>query len=114
MSKRVITPGELAPGLFISVLESERMITQTSGWGHPTGEMCLDTRLMGMAMEVLAVELPMVAVRVLDRVGVHHVFQQYETLDVRELTLMELSESFVKARYPLAFMHGPAINHHHE
>lgn len=94
----MISPGELAVGMFVTVLDNKPYERQEAGNSVLSESQVIvtvnvDRSGMGNVHTVLAVDLPYVAMRREDSSFVH-------SYDTRRTTLMELSAEYVKAICP--------------
>lgn len=103
MINKQISPGELAPGLFVTVLENKPIIDySTENYGDiktiTTVNSTVNRSGMGDVLRILAVDLPYIAAKVENESRI----LPYK-IDTRQTILMELSEDYVKALCPHLF-----------
>lgn len=90
---KAISPGEIAKGMMLTVLEWEPIVHEPDGYFTTTTRTIRDNSYKGDVLEVQAVDLPFIVVK-------NHTGYSGErpiTLDTRRVTLMELSRDFIEA-----------------
>jgi len=97
----MLSPGEIAVGMNITVLNAKPMPTQV--FRDSDGDVSMQLTptfdcMKGFVLKVVAVQLPFVVV---DALGFQDSNDRY-SLDTRIVTFMELDESYVKAMTPIA------------
>jgi hypothetical protein len=89
----MISPGEIAVGMVLTILEWEPYVQEGDGIFTMTRTVQQDHSWEGELMEVTAVQLPYVVV--IER---RSKWLIPITLDTRRVKLMELSDEFIKAK----------------
>ncbi len=92
---KIISPGELAVGQFITILEHDEIerVSGGFGFGMETITMQRPSWGLGEVFKVAAIELPYVAVTSKNR---YSEGEMARSLDTRTMRLMELSPDYVK------------------
>lgn len=98
LPNKIISPGELAVGQYITVYEwlPSEVIDHAFGrlFGGATTRMYTDTAYCGDVLKVEAIDLPYI---VISRPNESASYSGNTKLDTRQVKLMELSEEYVKA-----------------
>lgn len=90
---KVISPGELSKGQFITLLEWEPIVHEADGFFRTTTYTVRDNSYKGDVLQVVAICLPFIVVNNLNGCfGDNNI-----DLDTRRVKLMELTEEYVKA-----------------
>jgi hypothetical protein len=94
MSTKLITPGELAVGQFVTVLEWEPIVHEPDGMFTTTKTVYRDNSYKGDVLKVAAIDLPFLIV---DRQSKYEFERNAIKLDTRRVSLMELSPEYINA-----------------
>ena len=97
-TQKQLTPGELSVGMFVTVLENQKIVrTEITGGVFVEAKVGTDRSGYGKIHTILAIDLPYIAVR---RESPYETSRFEHEVDTRTTRLMELSKDYVLALCP--------------